>query len=154
MQKIGHRITDCGAEKPECPHSKGEHSAANKEYQRYQKEELLIEIQDREKVSLMRARQILENNNEYTSQPSKKYSTHFDCSMEEATKRTFTPWLLEKCLTNYLGSKPKAIRTLNKITCTIEVDNDRQSQEMKKLSVLNGIQVKVEVNYTLSASRV
>ena len=69
----------------------------------------------------MRARQILERNNEYVEQPQRKFPTHFDCDMTEESKRKFTPWLLEKCLEKILTEKPISIRSKSKTTFTIEV---------------------------------
>ena len=150
--KSGRRIVDCAAEKPECPHCKSEHSGESKECGIFQKEGLLIDFQE-EKVRLMRARLILENNKEQVTQQGKTYATHFDCTMREKNKRKFAPWLLDKCTSNYLGSKPKAIRTLNKTALTIEVNCDEQSKEMGKLEKLYGIEVRITVNNKLSANK-
>ena len=54
----------------------------------------------------MRARQILEGNNEYHDNVRERFPTHYDCTLTEADKRKFTPWLLEKCIANCTGSKP------------------------------------------------
>ena len=40
----------------------------------------------------MKARQILEKNNEFTEKPARPYSTNFDCKMNENDKRKVTPW--------------------------------------------------------------
>ena len=62
----GHTIAECVAEQPLCIHCKEAHMTGSRECERQIKEEMLIKIQDSEKVGLMRARQILENNNEYS----------------------------------------------------------------------------------------
>ena len=60
---------------------------------------------------------------------------------------------MEKCVTNVLGSKPKTIRTLNKTTFTIEVQDNEQSAQLAKLRNSNGIDVKVAVNKAPGANR-
>ena len=63
-------------------------------------------------------------------------------------KRKFTPWFLEKCLERLIGTKPKAIRTLNTTTFTIEVDSVEQSTAMKAITEINGINTEMNVNTT------
>ena len=50
----------------------------------------MIQIQEEEKVTILRARQILEKINEFTERPVMPYSTHFDCKMNENDKRNVT----------------------------------------------------------------
>ena len=56
---IGHNCDKCEIEQLKCIHCNGAHVAGSKECPKYQKEEMLLEIQEREKVTIMRARQIL-----------------------------------------------------------------------------------------------
>ena len=106
----GHTTENCAAESPKCLHCGGAHQAGHKDCERHQKEEQLIEIQHNLKVTLRRARQIIENNNEFTEPIRTTYNTHIDLSIDRTLKRQFSPWLLEKCLTGILGQKPKSIR--------------------------------------------
>ena len=62
----GHTTENCAAESPKCLHCAGAHQAGHKDCERQQKEEQLTEIQHNLKVTLRRARQIVENNNEFT----------------------------------------------------------------------------------------
>ena len=85
------------------------------------REQMLLTIQDEEMVSIMRARQILEMNNEYVEQPQRKFPTQFVCEMTKESKRKFTPWLLEKCLEKILTEKPILIRSKSNTTFTQDI---------------------------------
>ena len=67
---------------------------------------MIMAIQEEEKAHVMRARQILQQNNEYVEQPRIIFNTHFNCEMT-GDKRKFTPWLLEKCIKvkNYIYNR-------------------------------------------------
>ena len=47
-----------------------------------------------------------------------------------------------------IGTKPKAIRTLNTTTFTIEVDSVEQSTAMQAITEINGINTEISVNTT------
>ena len=47
-------------------------------------------------VTVMRAKQMMKNNNKYTERPKQQFTAHYDCKMNENDKRKFTPRLLEK----------------------------------------------------------
>ena len=142
----GHAMEQCQSETPKCFHCQGNHAAGSKDCPKHQREEQLIEIQEKEKVTIMRARQILENNCEYTQRPTQQYPTHFDCIMDESNKRKFTPWLLEKCIEKHIGSKPKSIRTVNKTTFIIEVCNKEQGSAVQTITNINGIDAEIKIN--------
>ena len=89
-----------------------------------------MQVQEEEKVTILRAKQILERNNEFIEKSTRPYPTHFDCKMDEIDKRKFTPWLLEKCLEQQVGSKPKTIRTTNKTTVTVKIATKEESIAM------------------------
>ena len=93
----GHTIDQCQSETHKCFHCQRNHAAGSKDCLKNQREQL-VEIQETEKVTIIRARQILENNCKYTHRPTQQYQTHFDYIMDESNKRNFTPWLLEKCI--------------------------------------------------------
>ena len=142
----GHSTEQCDSEEPKCFHCQGDHAAGSKDCPKHQTEQQLLEIQEKEKVTIMRARQILENNCEYVQRPTQQYPTHFDCKMNEQDKRRFTPWLLEKCIEKHIGSKPKSIRTANKTTFIIEVNSKEQSNAIQTIAKLNGIETEIKVN--------
>ena len=66
-------------------------------------------IQDKEKVYIMRAQRILENNNKYCKIAQELFPTHFDFTLTEADKQKCTPCLLEKYLSNDIGGKPVSL---------------------------------------------
>ena len=143
-----HSLEQCCRDVVKGLHCGEEHMAGNQECAKYQREETLIRIQGEEKVTLIRARQILEGNNEFVEKPKQQYNTHFHCKMDEKDKRKVTPWLLEKCLEKQLGSKPKTIRTTSNTTFTAVVHNKEQSDNMKTINNINGIKTEIKVNKT------
>ena len=88
----------------------------------------------------------MSNNNEHIEPPRNKFNSHFDLTMQECEKKQFTPWLLEKCLGHELGQNPKAIRSKNKITLTIVITTESQSNKIVKLKSLNNINIEVNIN--------
>ena len=149
----GHDMTQCSSEDEKCIHCNEAHRAGSRECARYQREEAIVQIQEEEKVTAMRARQMLEKNNEFSERPARPYTTHFDCKMNETDKRKVTPWLLEKCLEQQLGAKPKTIRTTNKTTFTVEIASREQSTAMQAVSKINGIPVEISVNTALNGNK-
>ena len=142
----GHDHRSCAAEVLKCLHCGAAHAVGSVDCPRHQREQLLVDTQDREKVTFMRAKQILENNNEFVEQPVTTFPTHYDCVLPANEKRKFSPWLLEKCLTSHLGAKPKTVRSLNATTFLVEVQTTRESDAMASLRSLNQIDVRVSVN--------
>ena len=66
--------------------------------------------------------------------------------MEESDKRKLSPWMLERCLTQHLGSKPKTIRSRSRTTFSVEVSDVKQSKKMRGLTHLNNLPVAVDEN--------
>ena len=99
-------MKQCGSDTVKCLHCSETHSAGSGECSKYQREENLIIIQGEEKITLMKAMQILENNNEFIETVKQQFNTYFDCKMNESDKKKITLWLLEKCLERELDSKP------------------------------------------------
>ena len=118
----------------------------------YKKEQEILDIQANEKVTIRRARQIYDQAYESPVTPV-TYHTHFDCVMNEESKKKISPWLLEKCLQNSLGGKPKSIRSKNPTTFIIEVLGKRQSTEVTRIKSINGFPAKIEPNKTIGSSR-
>lgn len=160
-----HETVDCTALVPLCLHCavnpeqpndqrspQSEHAIGSMECPRHKKEIELLDIQDKEKVNIMRARQIRDNNNEHVIRTKKnnKYATHFDCILSEDDKRKFTPWLLEKCLALQLGSKPRSIRSTNTNSFTVEINTEKESQIMSELKNINNIPIEIQVNNSIS----
>ena len=148
---IGHDATKCTTETSQCYYCK-ENQTGSRKCARQQKEHLLVEIQDKEKVTIRKARQILEGESEVPARAANRFPTHYNCAMEEKSKRKFSS-CLEKCINNYLGSKPRSIRTLNKTTFILEVTRGEQGAALARLKELNSTAVKVEENTDLSVSK-
>ena len=66
--------------------------------------------------------------------------------MEEADKRKLSPWMLKRCLTQHLGSKPKTIRSRSRTTVSVEVLDVKQSKKIRGLTHLNNLPVAVDEN--------
>ena len=145
-------MTQCLSENEKCIHCNEAHCAGSRERVRYQREETILQIQEEEKVTAMRARQMLEKNKEFIERLARPYTTHFDCKMDETDKRKVMPWILEKCLEQQLEAKPKTIRTTNKTTFTAEIASREQSTTMQLVSNINGIPVEGSVNTALNVN--
>ena len=104
------------------------------------------DAREREKVTIMRARLILEKNCDFTKRITQQFPTHFDLKMNEQNKRIFIPWLLEKCIERHIGSKPKSIRTSNKTIFVVEVNSKEQSTVVQEITNINGISAEISVN--------
>ena len=124
-----------------CLHCKEAHVTGSRECELQLRGEMLIRIQNTEKIDLMRARQILEHNNEYCETVKEQFPTHFDCTLAEEDKRKFTPRLLKKCLANCLGTKPVSIQSRNTVTFTSKVNRVQQARCIKSITGVNGISV-------------
>ena len=69
------------------------------------KEQRIIDLQEIHKDERRRAMQMLQGEgNRARWQQVDRYSTHFKRTMQEETKRQFTPWLLENSIRQQLGS--------------------------------------------------
>ena len=149
----GHDIAKCTAEAPSCYYCKESHQTGSKECVRQLREQVLVEIQEKERVTIKWARQILKGKCEHPVKPAKRLPTHYSCTMVEGSKRKLTPWLLEKSISKSLGSNPRTIRTLNNTTFVVEVASSEQSAALSRLTEVNGIEVKVEENSNLSVNK-
>ena len=148
----GHDSKACPATSPKCVHCEGVHEACHRDCPSQQKQEKLLEIQQSHKVTPRRARQILENKDECIRQGTKQisvtFNAFFDIAIEKTQKRSFTPWLLEKCLTGAIGQRPKSVRSKNDTTLIVEVSSEQQGKKLLTLKTLNNIPIKVEISST------
>ena len=101
---IGHDATKCTTETPQCYYRKEDHQTGGRECARQQREQILLEIQEKEKVTIRRAQQILDGESEVPARAAKRFPTYYNCVMEDESKRNFSPLLLEKCISNYLAA--------------------------------------------------
>ena len=116
VSAMGHDVANCKTEVPQCYYCKEELQTRSRVCVRQQKKQALVEIQQKERVTIRRARQVLEGEKEAPTKASSRFATHYNCVMAEESKRKFTPLLLERNIRNSLGSKPRTIRTLNNTT--------------------------------------
>ena len=148
----GHRQQTCSAPTPKCLHCENEHAAGNRECEVHQKEQAIVDIQAHKKVTMRRARQIYDNNTE-VSVKTIKYNTHFNCVMREDDKKTMSPWLLEKCFSKETGCKPKSIRSLNSTTYLVEVTDQKHSEKLASMKLLNDKPISVEPNMNVAVKK-
>ena len=120
---------------------------------KHPREEELLRIQEREKVAIMRARQILENNCEFTERITQQFPTHFDLKMNKQNRRKCTPWLLEKCIERHIGSKPKSIRMSNNMTFVVELNNKNHNIAVQAITNINRMAVEISVNNFANLNR-
>jgi len=148
----GHTIEECQNDF-NCPNCGGKHQAGNRDCQTERDERLIKEIQSQERVGRRRAIQILKGEDVEPTEKARKFPTHFACTMSSREKRSFTPWSIEKCLSNELGSKPKSIRSRNDTEFIIEVEKHRDSLNISKIKKLNNIEVKIEECKNINQSK-
>ena len=84
-------MTECTNDTTRCLHCSEAHNAGSRECAKHQKEEAIMQVQEEEKVTNLRAKQILERNNEFVEKPTRPYPTHFEFKMNEIDKRKVTP---------------------------------------------------------------
>ena len=75
-------MTQCSSKKEKCINCNEAHCAGSKECAKYQREEYIVQKQEEEKVTAIRAGQMLEKN-EFIERPARPYTTNFDCKMDE-----------------------------------------------------------------------
>jgi hypothetical protein len=143
---IGHTMDECTSQEPLCHHCQGPHKTGDRSCPKQQREEAICEIEDRDKVGVMRARQILEGEKDWTTNQTKKYPNMFNCSMNEDQKRKLNPFLLQKILEQHLGAKPNSIRSISKTTFLIETSCPAESNKIVTLQNINNVPVQISPN--------
>jgi len=136
-----HEDKACNEQALKCHHCKGEHQAGDKSCTKQQEEQEIVDIQQKHKVSRLRARQMLRKTTEITkTQEVNKCNKFFKCEMDANLKRKLTPWVIDKCITHALTGKVK-ITTGAKDYLIIEVETAQQSIEIMKIKDINKIPV-------------
>ena len=88
----------------------------------------ILDMAAREKVTIERAKQMLANNLESVNpKPKSKFPTHFNRKLSTEHERKLSLFLLEKCIANHTGSKPRTFRTKHVTTFIIEVSSHTES---------------------------
>ena len=132
----GHSAENCDPNiAPKCSHCQGDHMAGSRDCSRFQREQLLLQIQEDRKVSLRRAVQIDQDINP-TPSSNHSYPDVIDLTLKPEDKKTFTPWLLEKCITTVCGPV-SSIRSANASTFCVEVSSPKQSIALLALTHLH-----------------
>ena len=144
----GHGKEECArnVEEFKCYHCSENHMVGSKVCQKQVREAELLRIQLQQKVPFRRALQIMSGEQETSKQLRKDFAHIFDCKMAENDKKKFLPWMLEKCLTNYLGGKPKCIRSKTKDTISIEIKTREEGEKIEQMKELNGCPVEIKPN--------
>ena len=148
-----HESNNCTAETLFCHHCGEAHEVGSKECERWIKEQEILKIADREKVSFVRARQKMNEDSDTQIRPIPKFPTTFDCKVPQEEKRKIKPWLLEKCVAAHIDGKPISIRTKDPSTFIIEVSNKRQSKLMTSFNNINGIPAIITINTTANVQK-
>ena len=146
-----HSEQQCESNIFRCYHCQLQHKSGDRACEKHIQETKITEYQEKERVSRLRAMQML-NGQEVIQLNKGKYATHFRCEMDSTKKRRLNPWLLEKCLQEKIGQKPKSIRAESSTNFVIEVQDRQQSEIMESLQSINGIAVKIykHPNYNTS----
>ena len=67
----GHGMTECTVTLHTlCLHCSEAHNPGSRECSRHQKEEAIMQVQEEEKITILRAKQILERTNEFVEKPT------------------------------------------------------------------------------------
>ena len=101
---LGHRENECGSTETKCHHCSAEHFAGHRDCPKYQEEQKIIEVMQREKVTLQRARQMINEKpvtRTASSRQSAPFPTLFDVTMPKGTKRKTSPWFVEKAIKSH-----------------------------------------------------
>lgn len=139
-----HKSDECTNEKL-CYHCKGEHEAGSHICSKYIRETTLLKIQSEQKVSSRRAAQIERGENLNSVIQTDTYPDILDIRMSETDKRSFNPWLLDKCLSSTTG-KIRNIRSINSEVYSVEVESRTQSREIMALTQLNSKPITVTIS--------
>ena len=92
---------------------------------------------------------MLQNNLEAPNQkPKPIFPTHFGITFALEHKRKITPFLLEKCIQNHTGTKPRMIRTKDATTFIIEISSRKESVAMTILDKVHNYPVESTINNT------
>ena len=125
-----HSVQNCSSADPKCIHCSENHSAEDWECSRWKYEQDILNIADREKVAIQRAKQMLTNNlDSFNPKPKSKFSIHFYCNLSAEHEQKRFPFLLEKCIANHNCSKSWTIGTKD-TTSVIEVSSHSESITM------------------------
>ena len=107
------------------------------------REQEIVNIQNREKVGFLRAKQIYDDDDSnitpQTKPKQQNYENHFELTIDKMVKRKITPWALEKAIDAHLGTKAKSISSHNETTYIVVVENNKKQTEqiLKLKEILN-----------------
>merc|ERR1719259_523039 len=141
--ETGHSIDNCKNNYYKCPNCDGDHIAGSREWEAEKKERKIKEVQTKEKVGRRRAIQILSGEDETPTSKSTKFPTHFSCQMNPEQKKKFSPWMIEKCFTQVLWTKPRSIRSKSDSEFIIEINTEGQSRNILSIEKLNNVDVRI-----------
>ena len=95
-----HKSADCKSDNLKCLYCQENHETGNKKCIREIKEQKIVDIQSRQKVGFMRAKQIYEDSQAIpiagtTSLTGNTFNTHYNIEVDRTVKRKIAPWAIE-----------------------------------------------------------
>ena len=136
-----------------CIHCKQPHMAGHIECQKHQRETLICQIQQKEKIYRLRAVQMIYNKSEALQVQTNKFATHFTCTMSEGDKRKMNPSLLEKYIKQQIDKSPIKIQTSGKNSYITQVDSEEQCRKIMNIKQINNINVEMTENQFINTSK-
>ena len=133
-----------------CVHCNLSYEAGDRECAIQQKEQVLCNVQQKQHVNRRRVMHIEYGNWEEIRQ---EITLINNCIMDEQHKRKLTPWTIEKAITQHLLDKPKSVRTSGKDSFIIDLQNEKQREQLKQLETINNIRVNLAVNNHVNTSK-
>ena len=125
------------------------HRPQNRERQK--EEQLICNIQSKEKVTRIRAKQIIAGCQDNIEKKN-TFAKYFKIQMEEQLKRKMNPWILEKCLQNQIDGNLK-IRSGGKDNFIVEIQTMDQSKLIVNVTEINQIPVTVTDHNQFNSSK-
>ena len=149
--ELGHKFEECNSQETKCHHCPAEHPTGHRDCPKYQEEKKILDIIQKEKVTTQRAKQIL--NEKPTprmigNSNTPPFPSLFDVSMPKGTKRTTSPWFVEKIIQQHTGKLPRRCRGKpgHDDTYVIEVGSEEEAKKMSTLRKIGEHEVDVQVN--------
>ena len=146
----GHNRNECKSTAIKCKYCSEEnnHMTGAKECPVQMKEQKIVDIVQRERVTFQRARQMVEHvpSNRPIRPPSQIFPKRFEIKLLGGhTLRGTMPWTIEKGLVEHLGRKPVYLRSKpnEENTLIVEIATKNDAIKMRELEKLGDIPVEV-----------
>ena len=131
----GHSGEHCQSPTPFCFHCREQHIIGHTQCMKHKEQKDILDIQHKEKVGFLRARQIYkdkESSAPPTFKPLKIQTTKkfFKLIIDKEQKKKLRPWVLEKAIEEHIGEKPESMRDSSETSITVEIKNPSASKKM------------------------